>query len=448
MAVSNTLLTLFLASTSVLFAANTYAQGALSQNEIIGVDDAVLSDPFASILEVLRESSEHSVLLSLLAEVGLDEELGVVGNRLTVLAPTNSAFANFARRLNKGAQVNDSERDEIIKAVRDGLKIIEGPALRSAKTILSYHVISSANSFQALEKQGEVETLAGQTLTFENRYKVFDKDDSREITAAQVNMLCQNGWRHSVNDVLLPFNLERVLESLKTPTPTPSPVIAVRPTITPTPSPSQELPEISESPEESLEPGSSDDPDGNEDDGVCFPSTARVHMAGGHTIAMADLESGHDVMHNEDGAHSAVFLFTHRNAQRSSRFLRLTTSCGHAVTMTRNHYVYAGDKLMAAGAVRVGDELRTISGRCAVTDIEDVEGTGLYAPHSMHGDLVVDGIVVSGYSRAVAPRVAHALLVPVRWAARWMGVAEPLGRTFYDGGDWALHFLPRGRDEY
>ena len=65
----------------------------------------------------------------------------------------------------------------------------------------------------------------------------------------------------------------------------------------------------------------------------------------------------------------------------------------------------------------------------------------------MHGDLVVDGVVVSGYSTAVAPRVAEAILAPVRWAAA-AGVRSPLGSALYNGADWALTVLPRGRDQY
>jgi hypothetical protein len=39
---------------------------------------------------------------------------------------------------------------------------------------------------------------------------------------------------------------------------------------------------------------------------------------------------------------------------------------------------------------------------------------GLYNPHTMHGDIVVDGVHTSTYTDSVAPALAHALLWPVR----------------------------------
>lgn len=183
-------------------------------------------------------------------------------------------------------------------------------------------------------------------------------------------------------------------------------------------------------------------------DGICFPASAVVHMADGSRVAMKDLEAGSSVMHSEDGESSKVFLFTHRSHRAVANFRQLTTACGQTLKLTANHYLYANGRLTAAGVVRVGDIVRTVSGACAITDIRSVKEVGLFAPHSVHGDLVVNGIVVSAYSRAVSPKVAHALLAPVRWFVDASGFTEPLGSVFYNGANWALHILPRGVDKY
>lgn len=198
-------------------------------------------------------------------------------------------------------------------------------------------------------------------------------------------------------------------------------------------------------PETELMPSGSEEGDG---DGVCFPASALVHIADGSRVAMKDLKAGDVVMHSESGESSSIFLFTHRTHKTVAVFRQLSTACGHNLKLTANHYVYANGRLTAAGVVRVGDIVRTVSGDCAVTDVRSVKDFGLFAPHSVHGDLVVDGVVVSGYSRAVSPKVAHALLAPVRWFVGASGVTEPLGSAFYSGANWALHVLPRGFDKY
>ena len=181
--------------------------------------------------------------------------------------------------------------------------------------------------------------------------------------------------------------------------------------------------------------------------GTCFPAHATVRRADGTSVRMDALQEGDAVHHSESGEASQIFLFTHRKAHGTYTFARISSACGPAVTLTESHYLYANGRLTRAGSVAVGDELRTVHGACAVTRVERVRATGLYAPHSMHGDLVVDGVVVSGYSTAVAPRVAEAILAPVRWAAA-AGVRSPLGSALYNGADWALTVLPRGRDQY
>jgi hypothetical protein len=52
----------------------------------------------------------------------------------------------------------------------------------------------------------------------------------------------------------------------------------------------------------------------------------------------------------------------------------------------------------------------------------------------------VNRVVVSTYTRAVHPAIAHALLAPVRTLVR-LGVSdEPLGNAMYDGGGWVSAF--------
>lgn len=115
-----------------------------------------------------------------------------------------------------------------------------------------------------------------------------------------------------------------------------------------------------------------------------------MHMADGSRVPMNHLKPGSLVMHSEAGDSSSVFVFTHRTHETVASFRQLGTACRQTLRLTANHYVYANGGLAAAGIVRVGDKLRTVSGDCVVTDIRTVRDQGIYAPHSVHGDLVVD----------------------------------------------------------
>ena len=71
---------------------------------------------------------------------------------------------------------------------------------------------------------------------------------------------------------------------------------------------------------------------------------------------------------------------------------------------------------------------------------------GLYNPHTMDGDIVVDGTVTSTYTAAVAPSLAHAVLWPVRMLYA-LGV-DVLSGVFDEGSELIARIAPRGRDEY
>lgn len=51
-----------------------------------------------------------------------------------------------------------------------------------------------------------------------------------------------------------------------------------------------------------------------------------------------------------------------------------------------------------------------------VVAVEPIWRVGMYNPQTRHGDIVVNGFVVSTYTEAVrTPTIAHALMTPVRF---------------------------------
>lgn len=153
----------------------------------------------------------------------------------------------------------------------------------------------------------------------------------------------------------------------------------------------------------------------------CFPAAATVAVAG-ELRAMEDLAVGDNVA--VGGGVSRVFMFTHAEKEGLFPFVRLTTAGAEAVSLSAGHYIYANGALVKARAVRVGDRLRLAKGgEAAVVGVEETRERGLYNPQTLQGDIVVGGIVASTYTSAVEPRVAHALLAPVRAVYAWLGLS-------------------------
>eukprot|EP00168_Porphyra_purpurea_P015758 TRINITY_DN4915_c0_g1_i1.p4 TRINITY_DN4915_c0_g1~~TRINITY_DN4915_c0_g1_i1.p4 ORF type:complete len:166 (-),score=24.19 TRINITY_DN4915_c0_g1_i1:195-692(-) len=118
---------------------------------------------------------------------------------------------------------------------------------------------------------------------------------------------------------------------------------------------------------------------------------------------------------------------------------------GGVLEASSGHLVYVvsgsaggndGSRLVPAGEITPGMHLVTADGAPdRVVAVAGVVRAGRYAPHTLHGDLVVAGFRVSSYTTAVHPVVAHALLAPVRaaYAVGW----DLLGGWLDEGAPWA-----------
>jgi desert hedgehog len=195
--------------------------------------------------------------------------------------------------------------------------------------------------------------------------------------------------------------------------------------------------------------GKSDDAAGkkkSKDDNSCFPADAVVQLESGATKRMDELAVGDRVLVAE-GTYDTVFMFTHKVSDGASRaFVRLTTDSGASITATPGHYIFvAGRGMVAASTVCVGDGLRLgAGGVAAVVRAEGVVGRGLYNPQTVHGEIVVGGIVASTYTRSVDATIAHAVLAPLRALYRATGISL----TALESGAPAAAqagWMPRGR---
>eukprot|EP00168_Porphyra_purpurea_P003265 TRINITY_DN1389_c0_g2_i10.p1 TRINITY_DN1389_c0_g2~~TRINITY_DN1389_c0_g2_i10.p1 ORF type:complete len:484 (+),score=152.57 TRINITY_DN1389_c0_g2_i10:463-1914(+) len=152
---------------------------------------------------------------------------------------------------------------------------------------------------------------------------------------------------------------------------------------------------------------------------VCFPAAATVELDSGATVAMADLAIGDRVRvaaGTGPAAFSEVFTFTHRKRTGLHPFVTATTASGHSLSTSPGHYVYVNGGLAPMQSVRVGDALDVAAAgvHSRVVAVATADQAGLFNPQTLAGDIVVGGVRASTYTTAVAPRLAAALLSPLR----------------------------------
>lgn len=164
---------------------------------------------------------------------------------------------------------------------------------------------------------------------------------------------------------------------------------------------------------------------GSESDGNCFPGGAAVELASGETCRMDNLKTG-DIVKVGPGLFSNVFMFTHKDPSARASFTILSTLSKNVIKVTPGHYLYANKKLVPAGEVRFGDFLMLENGSESM--VEKVQTVcdapyGIFNPQTVHGDIVVNGIVASTYTTTVDPTIAHAVLLPMRVIHRLSSVS-------------------------
>lgn len=170
--------------------------------------------------------------------------------------------------------------------------------------------------------------------------------------------------------------------------------------------------------------------------GNCFPADALVSLEDGSTKRMDELEIGDSVVVGVGGERSEIFMFTHKLPKARARFVHVHVQGVEApLRLSSGHYVYVNSKLVAASTIHVGDLVTLADGKTAAVTMvsRDVGGIGLYNPQTLHGDIVVDGVLCSTYTTAASAQVAHAALAPLRALYRSIGWTTSLLDNGADG---------------
>lgn len=88
-------------------------------------------------------------------------------------------------------------------------------------------------------------------------------------------------------------------------------------------------------------------------------------------------------------------------------FVKITNQHG-ILLVSEDRYVYANHKKMTARSVPVGDIIPVHNNQMSVVqNISREHDVGLYNLQTRHGDIVVDGVVVTTYTNIVHPTAAR-----------------------------------------
>lgn len=168
---------------------------------------------------------------------------------------------------------------------------------------------------------------------------------------------------------------------------------------------------------------------------ACFPGDASIWVYSkspgnqkAEPRAMSRLRVGDVIVSGVSDKVDTVFGFTHTISNIWTSMIRLTTYNNRTLVASPGHFLYVrpcGDLRLNRGTweariasdVRVGDGL--VDAKHGNTEVvmktDRIMAKGLYNPQTFHGDIVVNGFVVSTFTTSVSsPGTGHALLAPWR----------------------------------
>ena len=174
--------------------------------------------------------------------------------------------------------------------------------------------------------------------------------------------------------------------------------------------------------------------------GGCFSADSTVMTSDGSRLKLSQLKVGDSVLSVNSASgeleFSPIILFLDRDTKETRQFLTIQTESGHSLTLTPTHLIYTstGDDRQGADAeataevmeavyakdvqegdfVLVHDSLGLIKA-VRVTHVEARVHSGVFAPLTSAGNLVVDGVVASCYAVIDSQTLAHTAFAPLRW---------------------------------
>lgn len=133
--------------------------------------------------------------------------------------------------------------------------------------------------------------------------------------------------------------------------------------------------------------------------GPCFSANAEVEVAGVGAVRMDSLKIGDSIL-TSNNSYSKVYSFGHYSPEDEQDVIEIrTTNMEKPLEISDKHMLLVNGNLSPASSVKVGDNLVSVDGiDVEVKSVRVLTGVkGIYAPHTVEGTLVVNGVVASNY---------------------------------------------------
>jgi len=174
----------------------------------------------------------------------------------------------------------------------------------------------------------------------------------------------------------------------------------------------------------------------------CFTAEAKVVLESGRIKNMSEVVVGDKIQAMDNTGKmvfSEVLMFMDREPRETRKFVRITTEEGSVLTLTSTHLVHTGAQDCGdlqcfipsyAGNIMPGMKVMVNKGTLlpqVVAKVEMTSHTGVYAPLTNTGNLVVDDVLASCYAVIDSQSIAHAAFAPVRW---WHSIEQSVGQLY------------------
>jgi len=209
------------------------------------------------------------------------------------------------------------------------------------------------------------------------------------------------------------------------------------------------LPEVPEVPKVPEVPDLPEMPDAP--DGICFSSLSLVTLANNAAIPVSQLKPGDYInsVNSKGDVTSTPFLgWLHHDEKVTTTFLNIATETGNRISISPRHLLMVTDNvdeepsMKMANTVSPGDYL--LSGVAGLVQVKSVTSqvlTGVYAPLTSTGTLLVDDLLASCYAHIGSHRLAHLAASPFRIFPQILQVEGGMRRYLEIVGDIFLKFV-------
>lgn len=161
--------------------------------------------------------------------------------------------------------------------------------------------------------------------------------------------------------------------------------------------------------------------------GGCFPGDSTVTISNGHKKKLFDLQIGEKVLSRDPKTNKLVFseviLFLDYDPSQKRQFLSIELSSGRTLTLTPTHLVLLRHaknvRTVFAENIKIGDVLLVSDANNniiedSVVEINGVIRTGVYAPLTEIGTVIVNDVIVSCYATVDSQSLADWAFLPLR----------------------------------